>query len=139
MARDERLAVAAVQAMLAARKAATVVTLSPSLFATSTGTPYRQRNVLRDMKRVLKRAHLKTHFSPHCLRHTYASLRIAAGENVYYVSRQLGHASTKLTLDTYGRSLPARSTAPAKPSDRSGDQMVTKPVTNDRRASGDRA
>jgi hypothetical protein len=26
----------------------------------------------------------------------------SAGENVYYVSRQLGHASTKLTLDTYG-------------------------------------
>jgi hypothetical protein len=71
--------------------------------ATASGKPYSQRNVLRDMKRVLKRAKLPTHFSLHSLRHSYAAQCIAAGENVYYVSRQLGHASTKLTLDTYGR------------------------------------
>src|SRR5207237_5331109 len=66
--------------------------------------------------------------------------RIAAGENVYYVSRQLGHASTKLTLDTYGRWLPARSTtAGPTVSGRSGDQSGVETVTNDVSSAGERA
>jgi integrase len=105
-----------------------------------TGTPYSQRNVARDMKRVLRAAKLPLHFSLHRLRHTYAAQRIAAGENIYYVSRQLGHASTKLTLDTYGRWLPARSTtAPNTGSDRSGDQTVTNTVTSEILSVGQRA
>ena len=76
----------------------------------------------------------------HVCRHTYAAQRIAAGENVYCVSRQLGHASTKLTLDTYGRWLPARPvTAPNAVSDRSGDQAATETVTADARTAGERA
>jgi integrase len=82
---------------------------------------------------------LPLHFSLHCLRHTYAAQRIAAGENVYYVSRQLGHASTKLTLDTYGRWLPARSVMASNTvSERSGDQTVAETVTSDRRSAGER-
>jgi len=88
---------------------------------------------------VLKRAKLPTHFSLHCLRHAYAAQRITAGENVYYVSRQLGHASTKLTLDTYARWLPARSTTPSTVSDRSGDQVVPETVTKDACSVGERA
>ena len=38
----------------------------------------------------------------HCLRHTYASLLINNGENVKYVSRQMGHAGIQITVDTYG-------------------------------------
>ena len=38
----------------------------------------------------------------HDLRHTYASLLIDQGENIKYIQKQLGHASIKLTLDTYG-------------------------------------
>ncbi len=37
----------------------------------------------------------------HGLRHTYASLLINAGESPKYVSEQLGHASTQITLDLY--------------------------------------
>jgi integrase len=40
--------------------------------------------------------------SLHLCRHTYASLLIAQGESVKYVSAQLGHASIQITLDTYG-------------------------------------
>jgi len=66
--------------------------------------------------------------------------RIAAGENVHYVSRQLGHASTKLTLDSYGRWLPARSTTAAHTvSVRSGDQAGVETVTNDVCSAGERA
>lgn len=40
--------------------------------------------------------------TPHVLRHTAASLAIRAGADVKAVQRMLGHASAKLTLDTYG-------------------------------------
>lgn len=42
----------------------------------------------------------------HDLRHTYASLLIAAGEHPKYVQAQLGHASIQTTLDRYGHLLP---------------------------------
>ena len=35
------------------------------------------------------------------LRHTYASIMIAQGENVVYVSRQLGHSTPAITLSIY--------------------------------------
>jgi len=37
----------------------------------------------------------------HDLRHTYATLRIAAGHNIADVSKQLGHHSINITVDTY--------------------------------------
>ena len=37
----------------------------------------------------------------HDLRHTFASLMVATGNDVGFVSRQLGHASTSTTLDVY--------------------------------------
>jgi integrase len=55
---------------------------------------------------VVKTAKLP-HFTPHSLRHTFASLLLTAGTDVYYVSRMLGHASIQETVDTYGRWLPA--------------------------------
>ncbi len=63
-------------------------------------------NVRRVFVRLLKRAKLPLHFSPHCLRHTFASLLLQQGESPVYVQRQLGHASIKLTVDTYGKWLP---------------------------------
>jgi len=42
----------------------------------------------------------------HDLRHTYATLRIMKGENILDVSKQLGHHSVKLTLDTYTHWMP---------------------------------
>lgn len=39
--------------------------------------------------------------TPHDLRHTAASLAIAAGANVKVVQRMLGHASAAMTLDVY--------------------------------------
>ena len=38
---------------------------------------------------------------PHDLRHTAASLAVAAGANVKAVQRMLGHASAAMTLDVY--------------------------------------
>ena len=58
------------------------------------------------MRHVLQQATLPLHFSPHCLRHTYASLMLQQDESLIYVQRQLGHASINLTADTYGKWLP---------------------------------
>ena len=58
------------------------------------------------MRRTLKAASLPPHFSPHCLRHAFASLLLQQGESPAYVQRQLGHASIQLTVDTYGKWLP---------------------------------
>ena len=44
----------------------------------------------------------------HDLRHTYATLRIAAGHNISDVSNQLGHHSVKLTPDVYNHWLPGQ-------------------------------
>jgi len=42
----------------------------------------------------------------HDLRHTYATLRIAKGDNIVDVSKQLGHSSIETTLRTYTHWIP---------------------------------
>ena len=44
----------------------------------------------------------------HDLRHTYASLRVAKGDNLQDVSKQLGHHSVKFTLDVYSHWMPGK-------------------------------
>jgi integrase len=38
----------------------------------------------------------------HDLRHTYAALSIAAGVDLYTLSRRMGHSSISVTADKYG-------------------------------------
>lgn len=58
-------------------------------------------NVVRDyFKTVCKRAGLSV-LSPHALRHSHAVHLLEAGANIKYVSERLGHASVKITADTY--------------------------------------
>jgi integrase len=45
----------------------------------------------------------------HDLRHSYATIRISADHNIADVSRQLGHASIKITVDTYYHWIPNQS------------------------------
>lgn len=42
----------------------------------------------------------------HDLRHTFASLLIAQGENPKYIQNQLGHSSIQTTMDRYGHLMP---------------------------------
>lgn len=42
----------------------------------------------------------------HAARHTFASRLIANGENLKYISEQLGHASIAITVDIYGHLIP---------------------------------
>lgn len=59
----------------------------------------------RVFTKALEKAELR-HIRLHDLRHTYATLRIGKGDNIQDVSRQLGHHSVKLTLDTYAHWMP---------------------------------
>src|SRR5205814_100 len=71
------------------------------VFASRVGTPLHWRNVSR---RALKPALARAGIAPlrwHDLRHTYASLLIASGANVAYLSRLMGHGAVDITLRVY--------------------------------------
>lgn len=55
-------------------------------------------------------AELRPTTGMHSLRHTYASILIRNGENLKYVSRQMGHASASFTADTYGHLFQSQTT-----------------------------
>jgi hypothetical protein len=58
-------------------------------------------------KKGLKDAKLPS-FRLYDLRHTYASLLLAAGAPITYVSAQLGHSNPGTTLKYYARWIPSR-------------------------------
>lgn len=76
------------------------------MFPNGAGNPETHANVLqRGFYPALRRAGLrKIRF--HDLRHTFASLLLANGEDVVRVSRLLGHASPHITLAVYSHMLP---------------------------------
>jgi len=57
-------------------------------------------DVRKRMQAVLEAAGLPRR-SPHALRHTFATLALGAGKDVYYVAKQLGHKDINLTFATY--------------------------------------
>jgi integrase len=77
------------------------------LFPNDEGNPHDESRVRKAFKRALKRAKLPA-FRLYDLRHTYASLLLAAGAPITYVSAQLGHANPATTLRYYARWIPSR-------------------------------
>lgn len=76
------------------------------VFATANGRPLAEKNLVREyFKPLLKKAGLPD-IRLYDLRHTCATLLLAAGENPKVVSERLGHASVTITLDTYSHVLP---------------------------------
>jgi integrase len=45
---------------------------------------------------------------PYALRHTYASFCLAAGCDLDWLARQMGHKSVRVTADTYAHLIPRR-------------------------------
>ncbi|HEV8456834.1 MAG TPA: site-specific integrase [Methylomirabilota bacterium] len=78
----------------------------PWVFCTPAGQALPVKAIARAMASALKAAGVPRHFTPHCLRHSFASLLLQRGESPQYVQEQLGHKSITLTVDTYGRWLP---------------------------------
>jgi len=71
------------------------------VFTTEAGTPVHPSNLRnRSFDRVLEKAGLP-HIRFHDLRHTCATLLLAAGENPKAIQQLLGHSRINVTLDTY--------------------------------------
>lgn len=71
------------------------------VFASNAGTSRGDRNIAnRGLKVACQRAELDG-VTFHTLRHTFASILIAQGHDVVFVSRQLGHANPAITLKVY--------------------------------------
>jgi integrase len=97
---------------------------SPQLFHNDSAV-----NVRAAFQRVLRKAGLPVHFTPHGLRHTYARLQLEGGASLKYVQQQLGHRTISITADLYGRhaDLGSRATADAlvaRLSPRSADRRI---------------
>jgi integrase len=75
------------------------------IFATELGEPVKPYSIAPRFKRITRKAKLgQMRF--HDLRHTSASLLLAAGVHPKVVSERLGHSTVNLTLDTYSHVLP---------------------------------
>jgi hypothetical protein len=72
---------------------------------TETGTPLDESRVRKAFAQAFKRAKLPG-FRLYDLRHTFASLLLAHGAPITYVSAQLGHADATTTLRWYARWIP---------------------------------
>jgi integrase len=88
------------------------------VFASETGTPLGHRNIVRrGLNKALETAELPN-LTWHDLRHVAASILIAEGASVAYVSRVLGHANPSITLSIY-----AHEFARAEHADRTRERM----------------
>jgi integrase len=96
----------ALASILRRHKAASAHCLdSDFVFATREGRPLQARNVLRGFDRAANAAKLNPEgirkLTFHDCRRTFASLLIAQGGDVVFVSRQLGHSDPSITLRVY--------------------------------------
>jgi integrase len=88
------------------------------VFTSEAGGPMHHRNIVRrGLEKAIVGAGLP-HLRWHDLRHVAASVLIAQGASVAYLSRVLGHATPAITLNTY-----AHVFARAEHEDRMRDQM----------------
>lgn len=72
----------------------------PLVFPTSSGGPVTRHHANATLKRWSSRAGVPRR-TPHELRHTYASMMIAAGANPSELARLLGHTNASFTLRRY--------------------------------------
>jgi integrase len=63
--------------------------------------------VTRHFKTLVRRSGLPPLRGPHDLRHTWASLALAAGVHPKVVSDRLGHSTIAITIDTYSHAIPS--------------------------------
>ena len=70
----------------------------PLFLSSNTGCHLTTRAIQKAFKRTAVKAGLSTHYSIHCLRHTYAcQLYKASNYNLRLVQKQLGHSSIRTT------------------------------------------
>jgi len=75
------------------------------VFLNPHGRPLNQGYFSRTFRYLLKLAELRDR-PPKNMRHTFATLNIAAGEQISWVSKMLGHSDVQITLRRYNRFIP---------------------------------
>jgi integrase len=75
------------------------------IFATGDGKLLNPNNLYRNLNAIIARAGVPK-IRIHALRHSHATLLLAAGQPLKVVSERLGHAKTSIALDTYAHVLP---------------------------------
>jgi integrase len=76
------------------------------VFTRDDGRPLHPQSVSRAFERAIAAAKLPR-IRLHDLRHTHATMALAAGIHPKVVSERLGHATVSITLDTYSHAIPA--------------------------------
>jgi integrase len=71
------------------------------VFATEEGKPFHRKSAGKMLDRAVAKAGLGKRLTPHGLRHTFASLLLAAGVPVPEVSHLLGHKNSSVTMSVY--------------------------------------
>ena len=79
--------------------------MTGAVFTSTIGTMLDERHVRREFYGLLKGQNLPR-IRSHDLRHSFATILLAAGEHPKVVQEMLGHSSVQLTLDTYSHLLP---------------------------------
>ena len=88
------------------------------VFSNGVGNPIEKDNLLRrSFAPLLERAGLP-HIRFHDLRHSAASMMLAANVNPKIVQERLGHSSISTTMDTYSHTLPSLQADAAEKMDR---------------------
>ena len=84
-------------------------------FTNTWGKPFDVSNFRdRYFRKMLLAAEVKDGFTPHCMRHTHATLLLKHGVNIKVVSERLGHSSVTVTLNIYAHVLESmEETAPS--------------------------
>jgi integrase len=83
------------------------VHLTALVFTRNDGSPANDDTLRSAFRRGRAAAGLPSSVCFHVLRHTYASLLIAAGTHLTVIRDRMGHGSIKITGDTYGHLYPA--------------------------------
>jgi len=114
------------------------------VFTHPDGTPLDPSSITHVFVKMVRKAGLKLRL--HDLRHSYASIMLAAGINVKAISESLGHANIGITLDIYSHLLPGVGKAAAERFEKllepwlsqkgNGGKMVAKPNESDTRLEG---
>ncbi len=84
-----------------------VVSLDGRVFTNRVGKPIQPEYLDRVFDRDRDRAKLPEELNFHSLRHTFASLLIAAGVHPKAIQAALGHSTIKMTMDVYGHLMPS--------------------------------